>query len=136
MKLNTIGEGLWKDLSALLNYNFNKLGIAVKKVGETGSSHNSAFKGVFRTEALLKQSFPTPIPGEYAFIPVVTSGGSETTTFIVWVANTDGVWVGTSGYYKPDYVPEDYIETIEVDDIKFDTYDDIKDYNNNNDVES
>lgn len=125
MKLNTITTGMWKTIANYLNYNFNKLSIAADRLKDSGNSENSAFKGVFSTEAILKNSYPDPEPGEYAF--VLVDGPGQEDLFKVYSAETGGIWTAQEGTYDPEVILTDYVRMIRLSSIS-DLSGDIRDY--------
>ena len=128
MKLNNITEGMWRDISDYLNYNFNKISIATNKLEDIGLTENLSFKGVFESEALLKQEFPKPNKGDYAF--VLPQEQEEDIKFIIYTATSYGIWEQTDGDYDPEVILKDYIEVKRISEIE-DLENDIKDYLNN-----
>ena len=126
MKLNTITNGNWTDIANYLNYNFNKMGIAVSQLGDSLTPEGYPYKGVFQTEAELFNKFPEPLLGDYAFVLVTTD--PEDVFFQVYLCD-NYVWEKTDGTYDPQAILENYIETVEIDSLD-DIMADVQEYNN------
>lgn len=78
-------HGYWSETANTLNYNFNKIDAEINELnGKTTKS-----KGLFRTEVLLKNAYPSPEPGDWAFVG--TSFPAQ-----IWIEE-EGEWVNSGG---------------------------------------
>ena len=121
MELNTISKGTWYTIANYLNYNFNKLSIAV---GRLRGITITTFKGVYISEAELNRVNPSPNPGDYAFVII-----NSNSNFKVFYADLNEGWITDGGIYDPEVIIKDYIEMTALSDVVKDLEKDIKDYN-------
>lgn len=109
MKLNTIGEGYWSTIANYLNYNFNKLSVATNKYGMVGIT-NVHHKGVFINETELKNRFPNPEAGDFAFVIGDDQPEGSKIEFWVYIVKEE-FWFKLDEKYMPPVDETKYLET-------------------------
>lgn len=100
MSYNNIKQsGLWKDTADSLNYNFNKIDSEITALNYKVSKS----KGLFTTDAELKEKIPNPEEGDWAFVG---------TTFPaqIWIEE-NGSWVNSGGTGSIDVDLSGYLQS-------------------------
>ena len=95
----------WGDAASLLNHNFS----VIKEAIESGNSEQSLAKGIFKTLEDLRNAYPDPVNGDWAYVG---------TSFPAYTYTWNGTsWVKSGEPKQPDEIElEGYIQSAEVDD--------------------
>ena len=99
-------EGTWQDAAEKINDNFNLTGAKVDELSKKTDKN----KGLFTTLENLKESFPTPVDGDWAYV-----GTSLPAT--IYTAK-DGIWSASGGTGGgSDITLTDYLQSEPISDI-------------------
>ena len=95
----------WGDAASLLNDNFR----VIKEAIESENSEQSLAKGMFKTLTDLRNAYPNPVEGDWAYVG---------TSFPAYTYTWNGTsWVKSGETKQPDEIElEGYIQSAEVDD--------------------
>ena len=95
----------WGTAASVLNDNFDK----VREAIESGNSEQSLAKGFFKSLEDLRNAYPSPVEGDWAYVG---------TSFPAYTYTWNGTsWVKSGEPKQPDEIElEGYIQSAEVDD--------------------